>query len=203
MSGITTAAVGLIVLTSTALLVSENWRISILALSFQYIGVFLLVAVRWPLETAVVKLLAGWVAGSVLGFILAADVKLSDTVEMDAERETRNLPTGRLFRLMVSGFVLLVVRSVAPGMLDWIPGIDQMQLYGGLILMGSGLLHLGLTNQTFRTILGLLTFLSGTEILLSAVETSILVTGLLAFVNLALALTGAYLLMVHGGESRA
>jgi hypothetical protein len=43
--------------------------------------------------------------------------------------------------------------------------------------------------------LGLLTVLSGFEILYSAVEVSALVTGLLAGVNLGLALVGAYLLL--------
>ena len=35
-------------------------------LALQYIGVFLLVSVSWPLEIAVVKLVAGWMASAVL-----------------------------------------------------------------------------------------------------------------------------------------
>jgi hypothetical protein len=42
--------------------------------------------------------------------------------------------------------------------------------------------------------LGLLTVLSGFEILYAAVESSILITGLLAAVTLGLAVVGAYLL---------
>jgi len=197
-----TIAVGVIVITTTVLLVSENWRYSVLALALQYIGVFLLVAVRWTLEMAVVKLLAGWVAGALLGFVLTADEQVSDTVESDLERETHVLPTGKFFRLLASGLLLVIVRAVAEGTLDWVPGIDQMQLYGGLILMGSGVLHLGLTDQPLRVVLGLLTFLSGAEILYSTVETSILVTGLLALVNLSLAFIGAYLMVIHSAEAK-
>ena len=61
--------------------------------------------------------------------------------------------------------------------------------------MGMGLLHLGLTNHPFRVTLGLLTVLSGFEILYAAVETSTLVAGLLAGINLGLALVCAYLLV--------
>jgi hypothetical protein len=43
-------------------------------------------------------------------------------------------------------------------------------------------------------VLGLLTVLSGFEILYAAVETATLVAGLLAAINLGLALVGAYLL---------
>ena len=64
-----------------------------------------------------------------------------------------------------------------------------------LILMGMGLLQLGFTGQPLRTIIGLLTLLSGFEIIYVSVETSTLVAGLLASVNLGLSLVGAYLLV--------
>jgi hypothetical protein len=48
-------------------------------------------------------------------------------------------------------------------------------------------------------VLGLLTFLSGFEVLYAAMESSSLVTGLLAVVNLGLALAGAYFL---GSEAK-
>jgi hypothetical protein len=63
-----------------------------------------------------------------------------------------------------------------------------------MILIALGLLHLGLTSQPFRVVLGLLTVLSGFEILYAAVESSILITGLLAAVTLGLAMLGAYLI---------
>ncbi len=49
-------------------------------------------------------------------------------------------------------------------------------------------------------IIGLLTALSGFEILYAAVETSVMVAGLQAIVTLGLALIGAYLLAVRGME---
>ena len=60
-------AVVLVVITSVILLISQDWRMSISALAVQYVGVFVLVALDWPLEMAVSKLIAGWIAGAVLG----------------------------------------------------------------------------------------------------------------------------------------
>jgi len=59
-----------------------------------------------------------------------------------------------------------------------------------------GLLQLGLTALPLRITIGLLTVLSGFEILYAVVETSTLVSGLLAGVSLGLALVGAYLLTI-------
>ena len=68
---------------------------------------------------------------------------------------------------------------------------------GSLILIGMGLLHLGITSYILRVVIGLMTVLSGFEILYSAVEGSILVAALLATINLGLALVGAYLMIAQ------
>jgi hypothetical protein len=57
-----------------------------------------------------------------------------------------------------------------------------------------GLLHLGLTNRPLRVIVGLVTVLAGFEVLYAALVQAALVTGLVAAVNLGLALVGAYLI---------
>ena len=56
----------LIGVTSVFILVSQNWRTSILALALQYLAVFWLVGLVWPLGLAAVKLVAGWIAGAVV-----------------------------------------------------------------------------------------------------------------------------------------
>jgi hypothetical protein len=52
-----------------------------------------------------------------------------------------------------------------------------------------------LTSDTLNVILGLLTILTGFEVLYAAIESSILVTGLLAATNLGMGITGSYLLI--------
>jgi hypothetical protein len=177
----------LLAISSLLLLISRNWRWSILELAIQYVGVFLLVALHWPLEMAVVKLVAGWMSGAVLGVAMFGAPEAWRT-------EERFWPSGRAFRLLAAGLVGLAVYTVAPHMQAWLPGVRMEQVWGGLILIGMGLLHLGLTAQPLRVALGLLTVLAGFEILYAVIETSTLVAGLLGGVNLGLALAGAYLL---------
>ena len=63
------------------------------------------------------------------------------------------------------------------------------------MLIGMGLLQLGMTTQSFRVILGLLTTLSGFELLYAPLETSVLVAGLLVVINLGIALVGSYMVI--------
>jgi hypothetical protein len=181
-------AVVLVSLTGIILLVSSDWRVSIAALAFQYIGVFVLVAMSWPLGMAIVKLITGWMVCAVLALAKAG--------EPGSLIEEQGTIFNVLFRLLAAGLVGLVVASTVPRIMVWVPEITIEQLLGGGILIGMGLLHLGLTSSALRVILGLLTVLAGFEILYAAVETSVLVAGLLAAVSLGLALVGAYLLVV-------
>ncbi len=186
-------AVLLLTATSLTLLASHRWRWCLAALALQYAGVFALTALSWPVALAVVKVIAGWMAG----LVLAIAVINSPEAGLAEERAQ---PGGAIFRLLAAGLVVLVVASVAPRTASWMAGVEMGQVWGGLMLIGIGLLHLGLTAQPLRVVLGLLTVLSGFEILYAAVEDSTLVAGLLAGINLGLALVGAYLLVSPGLE---
>lgn len=184
----------LVSLTGFVLLISRDWRISIFTLAAQYTGVFILVTLSWSVELAAVKLVAGWMAGAVLGMALASLPKETSIFRpLDL--------TGILFRFILTTLILLVMISLAPRMARWVPGVVFAQTYAGTIMIGLGLVHLGLTANPLRTILGLLTIFSGFEILYASVEASILVAGLLAGINLGLALVGAYLLTVPIAET--
>jgi len=58
--------VGLLFISGAGILIVPSRRLMTGLLALQYIGVFLLVSVSWPLEIAVVKLVAGWMASAVL-----------------------------------------------------------------------------------------------------------------------------------------
>ena len=81
-------------------------------------------------------------------------------------------------------------------------GLSSPVAWSGLLLIGLGLLHLGITSDPFRVIMGLLTVMAGFEVLYAAVESSTLVTALLVVVDLGLALAGAYFLNI-AQEKRA
>jgi hypothetical protein len=174
-------------ITSIGLLLARDWRWSIILLAVQYLGMFALTLHHWPLGMASVKVVAGWMSAAILGMTRSG---LSDEVD-----EEYMWPRGRLFRLFSAGIVLLIVRVVTP-VVDTIMADAGYAITGGsLVLIGMGLLHLGITGRILRVTMGLMTVLSGFEILYSAVEGSVLVAALLAVINLGLALAGAYLLV--------
>ncbi len=185
--------VALLLVTSIGLLLSRDWRWNLALLAAQYAGMFWLVTQHWPFGLASVKLVTGWMASAALGVTRLGLADREDKAESA-------WPQGRLFRLFASAIVLLLVAAAAPQVEKMIPGISRPVVIGGLLLTLMGLLRLGITAETLRVTIGLLTLLAGFEILYSTIETSILLAGLLAVVNLGLALVGSYLMTASRAE---
>jgi hypothetical protein len=185
---ITLGAVILVSLTSIYVLVGRNWRYCIGALAVQYIGVFLLVYASWPLEMAITKMVAGWMAGAILGIAMT---NVPDTWS-DSEKSIKFSP---IFKILAVLILVLTITSLVRHTETWLSMVNISILWGSFILISLGLLQLSLTSHPLRVIIGILTFLSGFEIIYAAIETSTLVTGLLAGVNLGLALVGAFILI--------
>ncbi|MCL4562851.1 MAG: hypothetical protein M1281_19830 [Chloroflexi bacterium] len=183
--------IALLALSSLVIVINLDWRVNIFALAAQYVGVFLLVAGEWPTGMALTKLAVGWMAAAVL--------MITRIAQKEEPRET-SWPSGRVFRLLAAGLVLLTVWSASAVVAEWLPNLALFQIQAGLILIGMGLLQLGLTAQPLRVTIGLLTLMAGFEIIYAAVEISLLVAGLLAGVNLGLAFFGAYLITAPSQE---
>ncbi len=162
-------------------------------LVLQYIGIFILISLSWSLEMAIVKLLTGWVAAAVLGFSMAS-ITLSSHPSLNSNLQP-SLHRETLLHFSLVGLVLLVVFSIVPAFLSWEAGISPQQVYGGFALMVISALHLTLTQRPFRLFLSLLSFLSGVEVIYSAIEGSVLVAALFAVIQLSLALVGSYLIV--------
>jgi len=188
----TLPALIIIIFSTVLILISRIWRWVLIGLAIQYIGVFILTALDWSIEMATGKLVAGWIACTVLGIAMVEALSSSTDSWKEAEHFS---PSGSIFRLLTAILVGLVVFSLAPKIVSWIPGISMAQVLGGFILIGMGVIHLGFTIQPLRVVCGLLSVLSGFEILYAAIESSILVAGLLAAITLGLALVGAYLVV--------
>jgi len=184
-------AVVIIGLTSTFLLVSQNWRLSLIALAVQYLGVFWLVGLVWPINLAVVKLVVGWMLIATIGTAQPGDEYIEGKFAGYS---------GLLIRLLSASLIGLLVFSIAPSLASIIPS-GKVILWGGLLLIGMGLLQLGMSSRVSRIFLGLFTMLSGFEILYASVESALLVAGLLAIINLGLAMIGSYLMIAPEMES--
>jgi hypothetical protein len=181
-------AVLVIVVTSVGLLLARDWRWSIILLAFQFLGMFVLTLNHWPLSMAAVKVVAGWMSAAVLGMTRSG-------LTSDEANEESTWTRGRLFRLFAAVIVLLIAAVVTPAVDTIMADAGFPVTNGALLLIGMGLLHLGMSTRILRVTMGLITVLSGFEILYSAVEGSVLVAALLAAINLGLALVGAYLLI--------
>ena len=177
------AAVPVLMATSLVLLIGLGWRGTQIALSVQYLAVFWLVTLSWPIGMAAVKLVVGLMASAVLA-------TAQPGVESD---HTPNAPlSSRVFKTLAALLVWIVVFSISSAVMD-LAHVSEATSLGSTLLIAMGLLQMGMNRQSARVVIGLLTFLAGFEILYAALESSLLVAGLLAIINLGLALIGAYL----------
>lgn len=175
-----------VVICSLIILLNNQRRYQIISLAIQYLGVFGLSVLILPWGLAIIKLIVGWMVCSVLAAARPLDFSSGfETIKGGEETPER------LFRTLSASIIWVIVFASTPIVETWLP-IGTVVLWGGLLLIGMGMLQLGMSTQEDRLIIGLLTVLSGFEILYGAVEASVLVTGLLAMVNLGISLIGAY-----------
>jgi hypothetical protein len=186
----------LITITATWMLLSKDWRMNIGLLGIQYLCLFILVATVWPFLQAASILFSGWIACTVLGM---ANLSLPEEQQRISMRETVN----PLFNFLASMIVFLLVFTFTPRISTWIPNSGFLLSWAALILIGLGLLRLALDPSPLSTTIGLLTILSGFEILFISLTSSQLSTGLLAGITLFIALAGAYLLIAPFMEEPA
>src|SRR5512143_37914 len=100
-------AVGIVVITSTGLLLTRDWRWSIILLAVQYVGMFVLTLQHWPVGMASVKVVAGWMSAAILGMTRSG-------LSSEDSDEEYNWPRGRLFRLFAAAMIVLIAAVVTP-----------------------------------------------------------------------------------------
>lgn len=180
---------------SLVLFLNINWRWSVLALSLQYVGVFWMVLSVWPTGLAAVKLVSGWMAGAIIGSSISEEVNERQASLYATVQEAR-------FRLVLWLVLILVVFALSPNLARWFP-LESHLLLGSFLLIGTGLLQLGMTIQPQRIIFGLLTVLSGFEVIYAGLENSVLVAGFLSIITLGIAFIGVYVLQIKEGQENA
>lgn len=182
-------AVGVILATSTVILINRDWRLSLGAMAVQYVSAFWLITRHLPFVMGSAYLITGWMVVAALGMTRLGLPSAED------EKEETVLPRGQWFRVILVCIIALFTLGATPRIESAIPGLGWQVIAGSLILIGAGVVHLGLTSEPLNVIIGLLTMLTGFEILYAAIESSILVAGLLAVISLGLGIVGSYLLV--------
>ncbi len=180
----------LIVITSMVILVFRDWRVITAALGLQYTATFYLVTLSWPIGIAVVILIVGWMATAAIALTCLRQLPSQESTETATEL---------MFRGVSGLLVILVIFVLSPRLAENIfPNVNYHIIQGGVMLMGMALMQLGTTTLPYLTIVSLLSFLSGFQVIHSALERSTLLTGLLVIVNLGLALVGVYFITQSG-----
>lgn len=187
MLALSTLAFLLIVITAMVILIFRDWRINTTALALQYLAVFYLVTLSWPIGLAIVKLIVGWMATAAIGL----------TCLRQMEEDTPTESTSSLFFRALAGLMIILVMFVISSTLQErvFPNVDLVIIRSGLMMVGMALMQLGTNASPYLTIMSLLSFMAGFELIHAALERSTLLTGLMASVNLGLALVGVYFIM--------
>lgn len=179
---------GLLFLAALITLLATNWRGKLLSLLAQYLIVVVFVGQVWPLGLAAVKGIAALIVIAILAY---TELSL-DSYQPPSD----DFSTGVVFKLFAFSLLAVLVISVAPSLTGWIPALSPQQSIAGFLLIGAGLVQIALNSRILPTVVGLLTLFSGFELIYASVEISSLLAGLLALINLAIALVGAFLLLL-------
>jgi len=197
MPDLSTLAFSVVVLTSMIILVFRDWRINAGALALQYLAGFFLVTLSWPVSLSVVKLIVGWMATAAIGLTCMRQMDSDESVESGSS----------LFFRGLSGLMVILVVFVVSSPLQesLFQNIPLVVLRSGLMLIGLALMQMGTTARPYLTIMSLLSLLLGFEIIHAGLERSTLLTGLMASINLGLALVGVYFIMKanEGSENQS
>ncbi|HEY9078216.1 MAG TPA: hypothetical protein VIO61_16900 [Anaerolineaceae bacterium] len=181
-------ALPLILATSISLLLARDWKWNAVAYSLQCLGSFWLILPSLPIGLAAVELVVGWVAGVVL-------------ISAQSRREEAEAPflSMQVFRGVAAGMGAILVVSILPGIAAVLPVRIDI-LGGGLLLIVMGLLMMGMGRIIVRTFFGLLTLVTGFNVIYAALESSLLVIGLRVSITLGLAFVGVYLTLSGPAE---
>ncbi|MDY7078056.1 MAG: hypothetical protein SXV54_14160 [Chloroflexota bacterium] len=194
-------AVAGIFITTGILVVVREWRLNVTALAVQYFFVVLLLTRMIRPEVAAVKGLIGWMICMV--FYLterqASMIEHSPTDEGKgaSQRLSRWVMSAQASFHLLAGLLVSVAAYAAALSIplpEEVPADITLACY---LMAGLGLLLIGLNETPMQVGLGLLTFLSGFDLLYAALEPSLAVAGLLGAVSFLIALAMAYLRVVQ------
>lgn len=180
-------ASALVGLTSYLLVGLRQRRLLLIALAVQYGCLIWLVQGPYGQTLGAVKALTGAAAALILWRTLLIAAPNSDDSDDKLVDRTS-------FRFVAGLLALLAGIGINRGELISLPTIDPAVTLAAAWMMASGLLQAGLFERPLRMGIGLLTFLSGFELLYSVLEPSLAVAALLAGVHLGLALITSYLM---------
>lgn len=207
----TTLALGGLLLTAAALVLTMDWRLGFLALGAQYGLAALVLSQTADWQVVAAKAIVG--ALVMVSLILTGRAanygrrRAPASADDEPDRPARfnpfpalDIPTNLPFRLIA---VVLVTVAVWYAVVEGgytLPGAPLGVSLAGYLLMGLGLLNLGLTEEPMNAGLGLLTAMTGFDVLYGSIEPARAVVVLIAAMHFAVALSVSYLASLRYAE---
>jgi hypothetical protein len=167
--------------TAGLLTVIQQRKIGIILLAVQYLCVTWLVTLTLEFRLALIKLIAGWIVCGIFA------VSYIQKARQDGRNEGE-IPSGLSFRMIAVLLVSTAALGLGRSPVFDLSGISGIGISSSILLCGLGLLRLGLSRRPIGAGFGLLTLISGFEIVYSALEPSLAVMALIAMVNIGIGL---------------
>lgn len=184
-------------LTAGVIVVGRDWRLLIMALLVQYILIGLVLSRLVRPDIAILKIMIGAFICPIL-FLSARQVSFNPSLISLLSKERRRFTpaTGYVFRLLA--VLLMVLIAITLSQTFVLPGPTPNMTVAVYWLILAGLTILILTEDPLKTGIGLLTVLTGFDLLYTPLERSLLITGLWGSINLLIALGLSYLIVAKG-----
>jgi len=166
------------------LLVSDSRKMILIAFGSVLLMAFVVNIQFWPFTFSLSKLVTGTMAIVILHF---------SPVMTPSQSVLGTGKTGKVFRAtaLVFGFVLI---GFSVSTVSTFLSINPEQILLSLFMMACGFIQLGISQNPYRVFLGLITLFQGFEIIYGSLESSLLINGMLAAVDLLIAFVGSYLI---------
>jgi hypothetical protein len=197
LASLTTPALIGLYLAAAILAALTDWRLNLAALAGLFACAAILLANIALWQVVAVRLLVGLLVVSILtltGRAARFNLPASPADSQDRANVQRfTTPTSFPFRFMALTLVSLAAWYTASQPALALPGLPPALNLASYLLMGLGLLNLGLSEEPFNAGLGLFMLLGGFQLFYFAIEPSLAIVGLLAAVELGVALAVSYL----------
>ena len=178
-------------ITGSALALMRPQQKSMLILAAQYIAVAWLSSTSLPAAGVAAKLVTGLLVCVIL--YLGIRQMGDGPLQGDDQLLSANLP----FRIIALFLVTVASVSIARSNLFSQFDIRMEASVGALFLVASSLLNLGLGTDLLRIGIGLLTLVSGAELIYGFIEPALALIALLAMVHIGIVLVFSYLISIQ------
>jgi hypothetical protein len=210
------AILGLL-LTAAAIFLTSDWRLSLTALLVQYVLVGLTLTRFVQAEVAIVKILVGVLAVSILYLSARRIQDVGDSQEATADGLQflglhlgwRTGPLGLPLRILTLTMVALAAirffddyRSLLPVLAADNSTVPPDIAFVSMWLAAMGLIGLVLSGDPLRVAPAVLTILTAFDLVYAGLEPNLAIVGFVAALTLMAALAFAYLIAVQGLRAR-